>query len=685
MLKARILAFSLTLIIIISSLFGCSEVSSPKETQKRPAVTERPTEPSSPNDEEPLENKVTVGTLLSLSGNFRFPAGDGAAEPSADGEIYSLTNGYSTIATTRGGSYVWDSTVVKSHSEEEIDGNLVITIELCEDLLFSDGTPVKASNYLAYLLAFASPVASSAVSASTVGSGIVGYEEFAAYNGANDGKTAIFTGADGVEKRVVASKNFSGVRLLGDYTFSLTLKPDLLPSCYAYVNACLSPYVTEHILGADVSIKDSSKGAYLDGPWYDRKSGVYVKAAHISAAQRDISTYAFSGPYVISVWDSERSECTLTINENYKGNHEGVKPSIDTVVYTKLASETQLNALTLGVVDVISGLKGGIKVPAALDAVRRSGGSLAASYYPEAYCRKLSLSSDLGPTAFLSVRRALAHALDSEQLSSDLAGGYGAALYAPYAPELDSWKQIADEAELFEYLYSPEIAKKSLVEGGWIYNADGSAYDEKKGGVRYKKLTAEEAEAHLSYSVTLGETEYKTELVGEDYYLPCAISWLGVRNDSFTSLVSAQLIESGLTDSLGIAISLTFEAQGAHGMLSSEESFESVIYFPSVPVADPYDDLFPYGEGGLSLDEALERSGGRLGLDYLASAMILDSSSPKEFNEWWREYIERMNALLPSVAICVSYRFDVYNTKIKGLETSPFQNIAEALVYCSVK
>lgn len=690
MQKNRILALSLTLIIILSSFFGCSEgaLSSPKETQRKPVATERPTEPSLPEETEPLENKATIGTLLSLSGNFRFPEFISGTESSADREIYSLTNGYSTLSRTLGGSYVWDSTVVKSHAEEEIDGNVVITIELCEDLLFSDGTPVKAKNYLAYILAFSSPVASAAGASNNAGSAFVGYEEFASYNGTNEGKTAVFTDTDGNEKRVVASKNFSGIRLLGEYSFSLTVRSDKITPYYAHIFASLSPYVIEQVLGSDVSVKDSSKGVYLDGSWYDRKNGAYIKASHLSAASSDITSYAFSGPYVISEWLPSKNECTLTINPNYKGNYEGVKPSIETLVYTKLVSETQLDALTLGVVDVIYGLTGTDGASASLDAVRHSGGSLAAAYYPEASYRKLSLNCDLGPTSFLSVRRALAYALDSEQLASDLSGGYGLALYAPYAPGLDLWKQEGGSTEIREYLYSLKYAKESLVKGGWIYNADGSDYNEKKGGVRYKKLSADEAEAHISYSLTLGENEYKTELVGEDYYLPCAISFFSPNDDDFASLVSDQLVESGLADSLGIAVSVISEdnnSQLGYGMYPSFESFESAMYLPDHSISDPYDLLFPYGEGGLSLGEALERSGGRLGLDYLANAMLLDSSSPEEFGKWWSEYLERWNALLPDVALCAAYRFDVYNTKIKGLETSPYRSIAEAIVYCSVE
>ena len=688
MLKGRFLAFLLTLIILLSSFFGCSDsLDTPKSTQKRPAATSKQTDAPAPDEEEPPENKAVVGTLLSLSGNFRLPP---SSASSADGEIYSLTNGYSTLAMTSGGSYVWDSTVVKSHTEEEIDGNVVITIELCEDLLFSDGTPVKAKNYLAYLLAFSSPIASSAGLLSDAGASFVGYEEFAVYNGTNEGKTAIFTDNNGNEKRVAASKTFGGIRLLGDLSFSLTLKSKEYSPYYAYICANLTPYVIEHILGTDVTVKDSSKGVYLDGPWYERKSGVYIKAAHLDNARRELSAYAFSGPYVISEWDAGNGECTLSINPNYKGNYEGVKPSIETLVYTKLVPETQLDALTLGVVDVISGISGSSGADASLAAVRNSGGSLAATYYLESGYKKLSLNCDLGPTAFLSVRKALAYALDSEGIANELTGGYGAALYAPYSDELDAWKQQGGNIELIKYAHSLKKAKEALISDGWIYNSDGSEYNEETGGVRYKKLTPEEAEAHLAYALTIGEIEYKTELVGEDYYLPCAISWLGIDKDGFTLIVSQRLSEDGIADALGVVISLSLsdgksQDGSAYCMRTAEEYWSSAIYEPSADLKDPYDLILPYGEGGISLGEALELSGGRLGLDYLSRAMLLDSNSQEEFYQWWGEYLERWNALVPDVVLCASYRFDLYNTKIKGFDTSPFRTVADALVYCSVE
>ena len=95
------------------------------------------------------ENKVIVGSTTDLSGDFRFPGWGGSSAGAADQDVNKLTVGYSTMETNQGGAYVWNTTAVKSHTEAEDDaGNLVITIEINEGLKFSDGTDIKAVNYL---------------------------------------------------------------------------------------------------------------------------------------------------------------------------------------------------------------------------------------------------------------------------------------------------------------------------------------------------------------------------------------------------------------------------------------------------------------------------------------------------------------------------------------------------------
>ena len=87
------------------------------------------------------------------------------------------------------------------------------------DRTFSDGTPITAVNYLAQVMAFSTPVAVAAGMPGTLGQSFVGYKEFNAYTG---------------EEAEGTSKIFSGIRLLDEYTFSVTVSSDYLPYYFAY-------------------------------------------------------------------------------------------------------------------------------------------------------------------------------------------------------------------------------------------------------------------------------------------------------------------------------------------------------------------------------------------------------------------------------------------------------------------
>ena len=66
------------------------------------------------------------------------------------------------------GSYAWNMMAVAeepTHVKNE-DGTLTYTIKIRDDMKFSDGTPITAKNYLAYLLVNSTKVAMAAGSMS---------------------------------------------------------------------------------------------------------------------------------------------------------------------------------------------------------------------------------------------------------------------------------------------------------------------------------------------------------------------------------------------------------------------------------------------------------------------------------------------------------------------------------------
>ncbi len=665
------------------------------------------------------ENKVIVGSTTDLSGDFRFPGWGGSSAGASDQDVNGLTVGYSTMETNQGGAYVWNETAVKSHTEEEdADGNLVITIEIKDGLKFSDGSDIKAENYLAYILAFSSPVVQGAEHPGMAGQTMVGFDEFHAYTGEGS--------AEGV-------KEFAGVRLLGDYKFSMTISAakGYYPYYFANTYGAVSPYPVEFILGEGSTIKDDGNGAYIDGSWYEKSGDTYVKAAHVAEARYDVSKYPFSGPYVISEWDESTKQATLTINKEFKGNFEGQKPSIETIVYTKIVQETQMDQFTTGQVDILSAITGGGDTEAALAIVDGSDGKFDEVHYQRAGYGKLQFDCDFGPTMFASVRQAIAYVLNTSEFASAFTGGYGTVIYGPYSPDFDMWTAVEDDIELIDYSYSIENAKKVLEDDGWVYNSKGEAFVEGQSGVdavRYKKLTAEEAEVVEGVNKTYASVEntdgveYKTVKVGNDYYMPLVINWFGTTPNDVTDMLAARLVNTADVASIGMVVRSTvgdfdkllgeiyrepsygYGGTPTYGMFNLATGWNSAVYdyswnwsldpdyfsYSTNKLYDEYDVEFPYyaADGShekLSYADAVAASGDKLGMDYISMAMVYDATTEDEYNEWWQAYIERWNELMPDIPLYSNYYYDIYNAKIENFKTSPFWGPTDALLYSKVK
>ena len=697
---------------MIASLAACgSNTDAPATTAATEApATEAPaTAPSVPN-------RAILGSSTELSGDFRWPGFGGSSAGASDQDINRLTAGYSTMETNQGGAYVWNETVVKSHNEtENEDGTYTVTIELNEGLTFSDGSPITAANYVAGILAFSTQVSVGAGHSGKSGQSLVGYNDFYAY-----------TGEEGT-----GSKVFTGVRMLDDYSFSLTVSSDFYPYYFAYTYAAVSPDPLGLVLGEGVEVKDDGEGCYLSDNFYEKNGDEYVKAAEIAANRYDVTKYPFSGPYVISNWDAATKECTMTINPEFKGNFEGQTPSIETIVYVKIIEETQLDQLKTGGVDVLSGITGGDSTKAALEIV--DGENFAEVHYQRAGYGKIQFECDFGPTMFPEVRQAIIYLLNRTEFCQAFTGGYGVVVDGPYSPDFDMWRAVQDDIELVDYTFSPDNAKKVLEEGGWIYNSKGEPFVEGAGGVdsvRYKKLTEEEANALDIYGNDAGNKTFKSvantdnityetvEINGE-YYMPLVINWFGSTPNPVTDLLSTTLANSSDLASVGMVIrattgdfttllgniyrdpSMGYAGSPIYGMYNLATGWNSAEYdykfswssdpswadYSSNKLKDPYDAAFPYDRAGekLTYEEAMAASDGKLGMDYLSMAMVYNATNEDEYNQWWMAYIERWNQLLPDIPLYSNYYYDVYNANIENFETSPFFGPASAILYSNIK
>ena len=709
----------LSLLLVAVMMLGLVACGSNGNTEtSAPASSDDTTETTAEAAAPTVPNRAILGNTTELSGDFRYAGWGGSSAGAADQDIQRLTVGYGTMETNQGGAYVWNETSVKDHSEtENEDGSVTYTVTINEGLTFSDGSPITAANYVAQVLAFATPVAVAAGQPGTAGQSFVGYEAYNAYTG---------------EEAEGASKVFSGIRLLDEYTFSVTVDPQYLPYYFAYTYAAFDPSPLELWLGEGVEVKDDGEGCYLSDEFYAKNdAGEYIVAGHMTDSRYDVSKYPFSGPYVITNWDQGTKECTLTLNPEFKGNFEGQKPSIETIVYSFIVSETQLEQLKTGAIDVLSGITGGDETKEALEIVDDV--KFSEVHYQRAGYGKIEFECDFGPTSFPEVRQAVTYLLNRTEFCQAFTGGYGVVVNGPYSPDFDMWQAVKDDIDLNDYTYSPDAAKKVLEEGGWIYNSKGEPYVEGATGVdavRYKKLTAEEADAKDIFGNDAGNKTYasvantdnvvyKTVEINGEYYMPLAINWFGTTPNSVTDLLNTNLANSSDVAAAGMVIrattgdfttllgniyrdsSMGYGGTPIYGMFNLATGWNSAVYdyaynwspstkyadYSSNKVIDPYDLAFPYDlkADKLTYEEAVAASGDKLGMDYLSMGMVYNATTEEEYNEWWMAYIERWNELMPDIPLYSNYYYDVYNANIENFQTSPFFGPARAILYSNIK
>ncbi len=465
---------------------------------------------------EKADGSFILGNTPDLSGKFRYSSFGSSSPGAADNDVNGLITGLETVVTTKEGGYVVNPTVTKDlQVTENEDGTATFTITIAEDLVFSDGSPITAKNYLYFPMVFSTPIATEAAGRDARSMlSYVGFEDFAAYNGGEEG-----------------SKVMTGIRLLGDYQFAVTVKDDYYPYFYALAYAAFSP-THQSLWAGTADIADDGEGCYLTDDFY-ANAAANVEMIKKNAANTDTSI-PYAGPYMVESYDASDKSAVLKLNPNFKGNYEGTKPQIETVIYKKIISETQLEDLKAGGVDCLAAITGGAATDEAIAMADASNGGFVYTHYSRAGYGKMGFRADYGPVQFPEVRQAIAYCMDRATFAKNFTGGYGGVVDGPYYT--GSWMYKAAVAQgmmLDAYDTSVDSAIEVLEENGWNKNAEGGEYTE---GVRYKEIPAEFAtENDINYKSQDGA--YVTTKVGDNYYMPLVLNWFGTVDNEFSDLL----------------------------------------------------------------------------------------------------------------------------------------------------
>lgn len=505
---------------------------------------------------EGAENSVILGSATELSGAFRNSSWGKSSPGSSDLDIENLTSGHATVMTNKDGAMIWNMQALAAEPVKTLneDGTLTYTIKVKEDLKFSDGSAITAKNYIAALLANSTPVAVEAGGTGASGNLNAGFDAFKAYDGTNDGAEV----GEGDDK-VKASKYFEGIKLLGDYEFSVTFTADYANYYFVMSYASYSPVPMALYLGEnDIIVDEATKACGLSDGFYAKaeKDGkqVYTMAEVIVNNLKWDSKLPYSGPYVVKNYDSSSLIATLELNPNYVGDDARGKASIQTITYIKVETETQMDKFLKGEVDIIAGITGATETEAALKSVKENPDKYAETHYDRAGYGKLAFRCDLGPAAFAEVRQAVMYTINRPEFAQTFTGGYGSVVHGPYYTGYSAFQAVKDEIILNQYTYSKDNAIKVLVAGGWIYDENGEQFDAGTDAVRYKKLSGYElSKANLEYKTVDGK--YSTIKINGEYYMPLALNYYGTQPNEVTDLlITAWQNDKNATTEIGAYI-----------------------------------------------------------------------------------------------------------------------------------
>lgn len=557
------------------------------------------------------------------------PDGDfinGFGSGASDSWVKSILHNHcSTYVVSDVGEFVLNTTVVKN-IDVSLDsfGNKIYTIEIHDDLKWSNGYPLTATDFVFTVLWYASREWADAGASSTIGSGLLGYTDY--HEGTAD--------------------RFAGVKLIDEYIFSLTIDANKLPFFYETAYAAIFPsykYGWSYFSEVD-SAAEGAKLTSTSSAWT-----LAFDTRRVAQTERFKPTVT-SGPFTFVSY--ENNAVTLKANPMFKGDYKGQKPQLGHVVIRGINQAYDVDQCIAGEVDAVTGVVEGAKIEAAMNAL-----SVDTAYYPHSGYSGIFFHCDFGPAQHKEVRHAIAYLLDRQQLINFMLDGYGSSVNGMYNQAQWMYLENKDAIDaLPDFALDLGKANNLLDQSPYKFEADGTTpFDPAKAaaGDCYRhnssgeRLTINHLETESGYAIdpSTAQLQINAPLAGIDWQVLYA---------DFASMLE-HYREGHLQD------------ERKYHSFSLADSFTAVF--------DPYYDYHSdwqyqsyYNDQHLSDPE----------LDAIMVRMRrLNPEQEDQFSAEWVKFQTRWNQLLPAVPLYTSHYYDVYGKDVKGFRNTPFASWAD--------
>ena len=596
-----------------------------------------------------LPEKLVVGSTTKLSGSF-FTSMWG--NNTADIDVRAMIHGYNTVAAADALTYIVNPTVAQVTMEVLLNGNHEYVFTVAENLRYSDGTQITAKDYVFSILLAASPQIAQLGGEEGAAGAIVGYADY------HEGRSGAL----------------SGVRLLSDYQFAITISADFLPFFYELSLISYNPYPIQ-VLAPGCEVADDGQGAYIRNEG-DQQAEPLFTAELLEKTIFDPNTgymthpAVTSGPYVLTGYDSEAGTASFTMNPLYAGDHTGQKPTIETVEFKLVSGDTMMAELENGTVNLLNKVTSGEAINQGMQLLE--GGTVSMSNYLRTGFSFISFSCEQGPTQFEAVRKAIRYCLDVENFVPTFLQNYGQAVYGYYGmgqwmvqlinglqggtiewteePDTETEKRLAALTleNIPKYAYDLDEAKALLEADGWTLNKEGQPFVE-------------------------GTDTLRCKMVG-DQLMPLEIKWAKSAGNKAADLIQQMLALP--METVGMKLTVTemdFTEMLKHYYRETDREYD--MFYLAFNFADVFDPTYVF-----SMDESHQGSQNVTGikdekLARLASDLTrTESGDTVTYLEKWVAFQEYWAQVLPAIPLYSNVYFDFYTVYLQNY--APHTNVS---------
>ena len=235
----------------------------------------------------------------------------------ADIDVRALIHGYNLVNWDQNqGTYVFDPSVVNTIGPVEVDevGNHTYKMILCDDLYYSDGTPITAWDYAFSLLLMMSP------EIEAIGGKIYRAEHLLGYDDYISTRKKIMAGEELTDDDV---RSLSGVEVHSDHEIWFHLDGEFLPYFFETGLLLTVPYPIG-VIAPGCKVYDDGFGIYLGNEDMYVEEPVFTPELLQKTILDPETGYnshpsVVSGPYKMVSWDAATGEGHYEINPYFKG------------------------------------------------------------------------------------------------------------------------------------------------------------------------------------------------------------------------------------------------------------------------------------------------------------------------------------------------------------------------------